>query len=287
MPMAATLLGRATVAGVSGFTRSTAVCSAIRATRVWLALLAIGTLALIVSLTPAAPAAPVARAVLASARPLAGRVIGIDPGHNGHNWSAPAFLAHQIWNGRELEDCDTTGTSTDGGYTEAQFNFNVARYLRGDLLAEGARVVMTRNSNVGVGPCVTTRARIIDAARANVAIDIHADGGPPSGRGFAILLPVADGVNDRVIAASERFGGILRGRFQAVTRMPLSTYNGVQGLEFRDDLAGLNLTTVPKVLIECGNMRNASDAALLVTVSFQRLAARAMAQAITAFLARH
>src|SRR5271165_6547701 len=203
MPMAATLLGRATVAGVSGFTRSTAVCSALRATRVWLALLAIGTLALIVSLTPAAPAAPVARAVLASAGPLAGRVIGIDPGHNGHNWSAPAFLAHQIWNGRELEDCDTTGTSTDGGYTEAQFNFNVARYLRGDLLAEGARVVMTRNSNVGVGPCVTTRARIIDAARANVAIDIHADGGPPSGRGFAILLPVADGVNDRVIAASE------------------------------------------------------------------------------------
>ena len=52
--------------------------------------------------------------------------------------------------------------------------------------------------------------------------------------------------------------------------MPISTYDGADGLQPRDDLAGLNLTTVPKVLIECGNMRNATDAALLVTPSFQK-----------------
>jgi hypothetical protein len=51
------------------------------------------------------------------------------------------------------------------------------------------------------------------------------------------------------------------------------------------DAAGLNLTTVPKVLIECGNMRNATDAALLVTPAFQQAAAAAMAQAITTYLA--
>ena len=56
--------------------------------------------------------------------------------------------------------------------------------------------------------------------------------------------------------------------------MPESTYDGVDGITHRDDLAGLNLTTVPKVLIECGNMRNATDAALLVRSSFQRKAAR-------------
>jgi N-acetylmuramoyl-L-alanine amidase len=239
------------------------------------ALLAAGALAVI---------APFARAGSSSRGPLAGKVVGIDPGHNGRNWADPAFISHLIWNGRESEDCDTTGTSTDAGYTEARFNFNVASYLRSDLLAEGARVVMTRTTNTGVGPCVTTRSQIIDRADANVAIDIHADGGPPGGRGFAILLPVADGANDRVIAASVRFGGIVRARFASVTHMPLSTYDGVEGFAYRDDLAGLNLTTVPKVLIECGNMRNSSDAALLVSPSFQRLAARAMAQAITQFL---
>jgi N-acetylmuramoyl-L-alanine amidase len=219
-----------------------------------------------------------------SALPLAGKVVGIDPGHNGLNYTDPTFINHLIWNGREEETCDTTGTETDGGYTEAQFNFNVARFLTVDLQAQGARVVLTRTTNEGIGPCVTTRSAIINRAHANVAIDIHADGGPADGRGFAILEPVADGPNDRVIDASAAFGRVLLNRYRAITGMPLSNYDGVDGIADRDDLAGLNLTTVPKVLIECGNMRNATDAALLVTTSFQKLAAKAFTAAITEYL---
>ncbi len=222
-----------------------------------------------------------------ASRPLAGKVVGIDPGHNGRNYTDPSYLNHLIWNGREEEGCDTTGTQTDSGYTEAQFNWNVARYLTADLKAEGAKVVLTRHSNDGIGPCVNTRAEIINRAHADVAIDIHADGGPPGGRGVTVLQPVADGPNDKVIAASKRFGRILLARYRALTRMPDSNYDGVDGFQPRDNLAGLNLTTVPKVLIECGNMRNATDAALLVRSSFQRTSARAFAQAITQFLTGH
>ncbi|HWD64657.1 MAG TPA: N-acetylmuramoyl-L-alanine amidase [Solirubrobacteraceae bacterium] len=218
--------------------------------------------------------------------PLAGKVVGIDPGHNGRNWSDPSFLNHQIWNGREYEDCDTTGTETDGGYTEPRFTWNVARYLTADLRAEGAKVVLTRHSNDGVGPCVNRRSQIINRAHANVAIDIHGDGGPPGGRGFAILEPVADGPNDHVIGASRRFARELRSRFESGTHMPVSTYDGVDGLHPRNDLAGLNLTRVPKVLIECGNMRNSTDARRMVTARFQRRAGAAMAAAITQFLKR-
>ncbi len=221
---------------------------------------------------------------VSDARPLAGVVIGIDPGHNGRSWTDPSFLNHLIWNGREMEACDTTGTATDGGYTEAQFNWNVASYLRADLKLDGARVVLTRRSNNGVGPCVNTRARIIDRAHAKVAIDIHADGGPPSGRGFAILEPVPDKTNAKIVKASARFARILRSSFASGTGMPLSTYDGVDGLQPRDNLAGLNLTTVPKVLIECGNMRNATDAQMLVKASFQKRAAKAIAAAITRFV---
>jgi N-acetylmuramoyl-L-alanine amidase len=231
-------------------------------------------------------AQPPAIAHPSSARPLTGAVIGIDPGHNGRSWSDPTFLNHLIWNGRQMETCDTTGTETDGGYTEAQFNWNVAGYLRADLTAEGAKVVLTRHSNDGVGPCVNTRARTIDKAHAKVAIDIHADGGPADGRGFAILEPVTDKTNAKVVAASDRFARVLRSRFLSGTGMPISSYDGADGLQPRDDLAGLNLTTVPKVLIECGNMRNATDAKLLVTTSFQKRAAAAIAAAITQFLRR-
>lgn len=218
--------------------------------------------------------------------PLAGEVVGIDPGHNGGNGTDPAFIGSQIWNGREYEDCDTTGTQTDSGYTEARFNFSVAAYLRADLIADGARVALTRHSNDGVGPCVTTRARIIDRAHADVALDIHADGGPAYGRGFTVLEPVADGPNDKVIGASLRFGTDVRAAMLAGTSMPASDYYGAGGVIFRDDLAGLNLTTVPKVLIECGNMRNGTDAALLVRPSFQRRIAKALAEAILTFLKR-
>jgi N-acetylmuramoyl-L-alanine amidase len=43
---------------------------------------------------------------------------------------------------------------------------------------------------------------------------------------------------------------------------------------------------VPKVLIECGNMRNATDAALLSSSAFQRRAAAALDSAILAYLRR-
>jgi N-acetylmuramoyl-L-alanine amidase len=216
---------------------------------------------------------------------LAGKVVGIDPGHNGLNGDDPGFIDQPVYNGTGDEPCDTAGTETATGYTEAEFNFVVASDLQADLQAEGATVVMTRTNNDGVGPCVTTRAAIVNDAAPNVAVDIHADGGPPGGSGFTVLEPVAVGPNDGVIASSDAFGAVLRDAFTAGTGMPVADYGGaVDGLVARNDLAGLNLTTVPKALIEIGNMQNADDAALLVSPSFQQAAAQAIAKAITEFL---
>lgn len=221
--------------------------------------------------------------------PLEGKVVGIDPGHNGGNYTDPGYLSQQVWNGRAGEDCDTTGAQTSGGYTEALFNFLVAGYLRADLIRDGATVVMTRNTNNGKGPCVTTRSLIINKARANVAVDIHADGAYCTDRpcrGFAVLEPVNDGPNQHVIASSARLGADIRAAMLAGTPMPVSDYDGRNGITHRDDLAGLNLTTVPKILIEVGNMKNATDARLLTSAAFQQQVARALLAAIIRFLAR-
>ena len=67
-----------------------------------------------------------------------GRIVGIDPGHNGLNYTAPQIINQPVWNGGRGRSCDTTGTETASGYTEAQYNFNVATYLQADLEAEGA-----------------------------------------------------------------------------------------------------------------------------------------------------
>jgi N-acetylmuramoyl-L-alanine amidase len=222
-----------------------------------------------------------------AAKPLAGKTVGIDPGHNGRNRDDPTYINHLVWNGREEEACDTTGTETDGGYTEARFNFRIARYLRTDLRRKGARVVLTRKNNSGVGPCVNRRAKILNHAHSNVAIDIHGDGGPATGRGFTVLEPVRDGPNDKVIKSSDRFGRDVRYALLHHTSMPKSNYYGHNGLISRNDLAGLNLATQPKILIECGNMRNATDARLLRAAWFQKRLATAFTDAIVHFLAKH
>jgi len=215
---------------------------------------------------------------------LRGKVVAVDPGHNGGNFDAVSAIGKLIWNGRESETCDTTGTETDGGYTEAQFNWDVALFLTADLRAEGATVALTRTSNTGVGPCVTERAAIGNEVHANAAISIHADGGPPGGRGFAILEPVADGPDDAIIGPSVTLGADLRAAFASGSGEPLSSYDGTGGIQPRDDLAGLNLSRVPKVFIECANMRNATDAALVTSLRWQATAARAIAAGLTAFL---
>ena len=215
---------------------------------------------------------------------LRGKVVAVDPGHNGGNFDAVSAIGKLIWNGRESETCDTTGTETDGGYTEAQFNWDVALFLTADLRAEGATVALTRTSNTGVGPCVTERAAIGNEVHANAAISIHADGGPPGGRGFAILEPVADGPDDAIIGPSVTLGADLRAAFASGSGEPLSSYDGTGGIQPRDDLAGLNLSRVPKVFIECANMRNATDAALVTSLRWQAAAARAIAAGLTAFL---
>jgi N-acetylmuramoyl-L-alanine amidase len=234
--------------------------------------------------TLAAQTRPAAAAALL---PLKGKTVGIDPGHNGRNYAYPNYLAQQVWNGREWEDCDTTGTQTDTvhPYTEALFNWRVANYLKADLLKDGAKVVMTRPSNNGHGPCVNKRSFIINDAHANVAVDIHADGAYCSGcRGFALLEPVADGPNDKVIHSSRTFGADIKAAMLALKKMPVSNYDGTNGISYRGDLAGLNLTTVPKILIEVGNMKNGADVKLLTSPTFQQQVARALLNAILKFL---
>jgi N-acetylmuramoyl-L-alanine amidase len=215
---------------------------------------------------------------------LDGKVILVDPGHNGGNFAAASVINRLIWNGRESETCDTTGAETDAGYTEARFNWRVALYLTADLRAAGATVVLTRTSDTGVGPCVTERAALGNEVHANAAVSIHADGGPPGGRGFAILEPVADGINNAIVGPSKVLGADLRSAFGKGTGEPVSSYDGVDGIQPRDDLAGVNLSTVPKVFIECANMRNAADAALVTSPHWQVRAARAIAAGLTTFV---
>jgi N-acetylmuramoyl-L-alanine amidase len=227
---------------------------------------------------------------LAAALPLAGTTVLVDAGHNGANGAHPAQINRLVPAGRGgfRKACDTPGTQTDDGrLTEARFTLDVARRLQRRLGALGARVVMTRSTNDGVGPCVNERAAIGNRAHADIALSIHADGGPASGRGFHVIAPRARrAVQPAIVAPSLRFARALRARLDAIG-LPRSSYVGDgTGLVTRDDLGGLNLSRVPKAFVELGNMRNAADARLLERTAHRDRIALALARAVRQALGR-
>ena len=215
---------------------------------------------------------------------LAGIVIDLDPGHNGRNATHPAQIGRQVADGRGgHKDCDTTGTATGSGYAEHAFNFDVARRTAAILRARGARVVLTRSDDSGVGPCVDSRGTSGNTVHANAVVSIHADGAPSSGRGFHII-ETAHGRHTRADAA---LAHALRAAIQRDTRTHPANYVGSgTGIVQRDDLAGLNFSTQPKVFVEFANMRNAADARLLTSATWRQSAAQALADGIQAFLHR-
>jgi N-acetylmuramoyl-L-alanine amidase len=220
--------------------------------------------------------------------PVAGETVAIDPGHDGGNGAAGGLISQPIANGAATESCDTVGTETSSGYTEHAFNFDVALRLESILAAEGARVVLTRTSDTGVGPCVNTRAAIGNAAHADAAISIHGDGGPVSGRGFDVIKPApaisAYSNNTAIVPASGQLATDIREAFGAATGEPVSTYAGADGIDQRSDLGGLNLSAVPKVLIECANLQNPTDAGLTESPQWRQQAAQGLADGIGQFL---
>ena len=223
-----------------------------------------------------------------SVPPLVGQVVTIDPGHDGGNGSNPGFINRTIDGGGFNESCDTSGTSDVNGYPEHAFTFDVALRLAATLSAGGATVVLTRSSDTGVGPCVNTRAAIGNAARSNAAISIHGDGGPSGGSGFAVdvPVPVVSTISDNraIVAPSGALGNDVRDHFLADTGLHVSTYAGVNGIVPRADLGGLDLSTVPKVLIECGNMQNPGDSSIMEDSGWRQRATQGLADGITAFL---
>jgi len=217
----------------------------------------------------------------ASPSNIAGMVVFIDPGHNGSN---DASITRQVPTGRGgTKDCQTSGTSTNSGYQEHTFTWDTALRVRAELNALGVRTAMSRGNDTGLGPCVDERANMANALRPNAILSIHADGGPPSGRGFHVNYS-APPLNQAQAGPSVQFAQIMRDQLQA-SGIPPANYIGQNGLYGRSDLAGLNLAQYPSILVECGNMKNPADSALMESPDGRQKYADALVRGVAGFLA--
>jgi N-acetylmuramoyl-L-alanine amidase len=229
---------------------------------------------------------------VAAAKPLEGKVIVLDPGHQLGNHNFPRRIKRLVPAGGFSKPCNTTGTATNGGYPEASFTWDVALRLRERLQAQGAVVRMTRHSNRQDrwGPCVDERGLagnvLANGAAADLKISIHGDGSWLRGaRGFHVIMPAdrspwTDDIYDasRELALATRDALVDRG-------LTTATYiAGGDGLDVRRDLGTLNLSDIPTVMVELGNMRNRSDATRMTRPRGREHYARALALAVRRYV---
>jgi N-acetylmuramoyl-L-alanine amidase len=234
--------------------------------------------------TSVAPPTTTTTTTTPPAPPAQEKVVVLDPGHNGANAANPEAINRPVPAGRgRTKACNTTGTATNAGYPEHAFTWDVAVRVRDLLAAQGVRVIMTRPDDNGIGPCVDARAATGNQPGVRAVVSIHADGSTNTGaHGFHIAYS-APPLNEAQGEPAMRLATTMRDAMTGAG-FATSTYIGSAGLSPRDDLGGLNLAERPSVLVECGNMRNATEAAAFSSPDGRQSYATAIAAGIVAYL---
>ncbi|MCM0622417.1 N-acetylmuramoyl-L-alanine amidase family protein [Nocardioides bruguierae] len=253
--------------------------------------------ALVLGLAPAAPALPsseLATSGLATAvsaaqerKPLAGVTVVLDPGHQLGNKNFPEEINRLVQAGGFKKACNTTGTATNKGWPEATFVWQLAVRTRRKLRRLGATVRLTRHSNREDrwGPCINTRGKAGARYDADVLLSLHGDGSTTSGaRGFHVIRPTKrKGWTGDIWKPSRRLARTLK-RAMKRQGFPVANYvAGGTGIDARGDLGTLNLSDVPAVLLEAGNMRNRRDARAMRRTAGQRRYAAALVATVRRF----
>jgi N-acetylmuramoyl-L-alanine amidase len=197
-------------------------------------------------------------------RPLAGRVICIDPGHGG----TAAVDRYRVGLGGEREEW---------------IDLRVARMLREELEWRGARVLMTRTEDVAVD--LPLRAEMAVGGRAHLFLSIHHNAtADPS-----VNLPVVYFHGN----ASENKAGVALGRAVAV-RLDEALFGGHSTPSLVSDFAifpGRGAAVlrhsygIPGVISEASFFTNAAEERRLQDEGYNRREAGALARAIEDFLA--
>lgn len=202
----------------------------------------------------------------AADQPLAGCVIGIDPGHQ----RVPNNEQEPISPGSTVTK-DKVSKGTEGQFTgvpEYAVNLQVALKLKAALEALGAQVVMTRETH-GVDIPNSQRAQMMNEANVDCWLRIHANYSPnPKDHGMFILVPSEGGLDTDDPVALAR--SVLLAETLLESTIAATGADSNRYIEPRDDQTGFGWSQMPVCNIEMGYMSNEAEDKLLVTEAYQQ-----------------
>ncbi len=181
---------------------------------------------------------------------ITGLTIVVDPGHGGKDTGAP---------GR-------------GGMPEKQIVLMIANQLADELRACGARIIQTRRGDSYVS--LDARAAISNRYRANLFISIHADAAPNLSATGTTLYIEKNPSSTTLRTANSINRALREAGFEC---------RGVR----REDFQVLKNNTRPAVLVECGYLTNANEAAKLNSSWYRNKIARTIARGIAEYFGQN
>ena len=178
----------------------------------------------------------------------------IDPGHQG-SWvdmSAQEAEAPGSSVRKTKSSAGTVGTTT--GVCEYQLNLDIALLVRNELENRGYRVVMTRENN-DTAISNSERAKLAASSGCDITVRIHANGSEDGSVKGALAM---------IGSRSNPYVSSLYDDSYLLANDVLNSYcseTGFKnlGLQFTDDMTGINWSTIPVMILEMGYMTNPED----------------------------
>ena len=198
-------------------------------------------------------------------KPLAGIVIGVDPGHQLHSNSDTEPVAPGSSDMKAKVSSGTQGRFT--GVPEHEVNLKVGLLLRDLLKDAGATVVMTRTT-ADVDISNAERAQVFNKKKVDLGLRIHCNGSDdPSVAGAFMLVPTENPFKDECVAAAK----IVLAEYGKATGISVK-----KGLTYRSDQTGFNWCERPIINIEMGHMTNEAEDHKLTDSDFQKKMAKGL-----------
>lgn len=211
---------------------------------------------------------------------LDGVTVVLDPGHNSDNAANVQTINAQVPDGRGgTKACNTVGTTNLSGYPEHDFTFDVADRARQLLEDEGATVVMTREAT-GVGPCVDARGQAAEESDADLFVSIHGNGSESAAPHGFFAMVVATPLHEPQGEPSRALAEDLVAALEPEGFTPSSWAGDI--IE-RDDLATLNHSTRPAVMLELAEFRNPEESVAVEDPEVRARYAAAITEGIVAW----
>lgn len=204
-----------------------------------------------------------------------GYTVVLDPGHQG-SWVDMSGTEPVGPGASETKAMASTGTQSPfTGLAEYELDLDISLLLREELESRGYRVILTREDH-DTAISNIQRAQMASREGGDIFVRIHANGSENSGVSGALSM-VPSPENPYVGDLAE--DSFLLGRCILDAYCSKASF-GSQGVQYYDDMTGINWSEVPVTILEMGFMTNPSDDARMADASVQPLMAEGIADGI-------